>query len=56
MPVLGVFAAGAAGSFKTADYDLQQSMVAGPLKESIAAFGEAFGIRRVFTAGANLSV
>lgn len=39
---LGVFAAGAAGSFKTADYDLQQSMVAGPLKESIAAFGEAY--------------
>ena len=38
---LGVFAAGAAGSFKTADYDLQQSMVAGPLK-SIAAFGEAY--------------
>ena len=39
---LSVFARGSIGAFKVADYDIQQSMVAAPLKAPIALFGEAF--------------
>jgi hypothetical protein len=39
---LSVFARGAVGGFNAAEYDIQQSMVAGPLKQSISLFGESF--------------
>lgn len=39
---LSVFARGAVGSFNAAEYDIQQSMVAGPLKQNISLFGESF--------------
>ena len=39
---LSVFARGAVGSYNAAEYDIQQSMVAAPLKQNIALFGESF--------------
>jgi hypothetical protein len=39
---LSVFARGAVGSFNVSGFDIQHSMLAGPLKESILLFGDTF--------------